>query len=199
MAARARQPERYTYADYLTWDDDVRRELIDGEIFVMSPAPRRSHQRLVLGIASQVETQIEEADGDCEVNIAPFDVRLPAASDADGDEDTVVQPDLVVICDEAKLDDRGARGAPDWLVEVLSPSTASHDQIRKRDLYEKHGVREYWLVHPQDRMAWIYRLDAAGAYGGPEVVECKETCAVEAVEGVVIDWDRAFARVPREL
>lgn len=199
MAAPARKPERYTYADYLTWDDDVRRELIDGEIFVMSPAPRRSHQRLALALATQIEAQIEETDGDCEVNIAPFDVRLPASSEADGDEETVVQPDLVVICDGSKLDDRGARGAPDWVVEVLSPSTASHDQIRKRELYEKHGVPEYWLVHPQDRVALIYRLEAGGQYGGPEIVECSGNCAVGAVEGLTIDWDRAFARVPREL
>lgn len=167
----------------------------------MSPAPRRSHQRLTLALATQIEAQIEEADGDCEVNIAPFDVRLPASSDADGDgdEDTVVQPDLVVICDESKLDDRGARGAPDWIVEVLSPSTASHDQIRKRELYEAHGVREYWLVHPQDRVALIYRLDDGAEYGAPEIVECTGTRAVRAVEGLTIDWDRAFARVPREL
>lgn len=199
MAVPAREPERYTYADYLTWDDDVRRELIDGEVFVMSPAPRRLHQGILGAIYVQVMNQIEEADGECQSYIAPFDVRLPAKGDADGDEDTVVQPDLVVICDESKLDERGARGAPDWLVEVLSPSTASHDQIRKRDLYEQHGVREYWLVHPQDRLAWIYRLDEAGSYGGPEIVECKETRAVEAVDGLVIDWDRVFARVPREL
>lgn len=199
MVAPARQPERFTYRDYLTWDDDVRRELIDGEVFVMSPAPRRVHQGILGALHIQVGIQIEEAEGDCVVYMAPFDVRLPEAGEGDGDEHSVVQPDLVVICDESKLDDRGARGAPDWVVEVLSPSTASHDQIRKRDLYERHGVPEYWLVHPQDRMALIYRLEAGGAYGGPEIVECVGTCAVGAVEGLTVDWDRAFAQVPREL
>lgn len=199
MAAPAKEAERYTYADYLTWDDDVRRELIDGEIFVMSPAPRRIHQSLLLAMASQVQTKFEESDGPCEVYMAPFDVRLSDEADADDGETTVVQPDLVVFCDDAKLDDKGARGAPEWVVEVLSPSTASHDQIRKRDLYERHGVAEYWLVHPQDRVAWIYRLNSDGEYDSADIVECTASSSVRAVPGLGIDWDRAFSRVPREV
>lgn len=168
MGAPATQDKRYTYADYLTWDDGVRRELINGEIFVMSmaPPPTRTHQDVLEEMYVQAMNQIEEADGECRAYIAPFDVQLPNEGDADGDEDTVVQPDLVVMCDATKPDDRGARGAPGGIVEVLSPSTASHDLIYKRDLYERHGVPEYWLVHPQDRVALIYRLEAGGEYGG---------------------------------
>lgn len=198
MGVPAERKDRYTYADYLTWDDDVRRELIDGEIFVMGPVPRPAHQALLGALYVQVATHFEESDGSSEAYLAPFDVRLPDAGDEDGDEATVVQPDLVVICDPSKLDEKGARGAPDWLVEILSPSTASHDQIRKRKLYERHGVKEYWLVHPQDRVAWIYRLKG-GEYEPAEVVECSGSSEVGAVSGLEIDWHRAFARVPREV
>jgi Uma2 family endonuclease len=102
--------------------------------------------------------------------------------------DTVVQPDLLVVCDRARISARGLIGAPDWIVEILSPTTAGKDQITKRVLYERHGVREYWLVHPVDRLLTIYRL-AAGAYGAPEILELKAQTAVTAVPGLTIDWD----------
>lgn len=98
--------------------------------------------------------------------MAPVDVRLPKHDEADDQIDSVVQPDLFVVCNSNKLDKRGVRGAPDWIVEVLSPSTASRDQISKRNLYERHGVDEYWLVHPVDRILTIYRLENS-EYGKP--------------------------------
>lgn len=98
-----------------------------------------------------------------------------------------------VICDRTKLDDRGCRGAPDWVIEVLSPSSASHDQIVKRALYERHGVREFWLIHPVDLVVTVYRL-ADGAYGRPDIYELKDTLPCGILPEVVIDW----ARVLRE-
>lgn len=193
MAHTLRKPtetaDRYTYADYRAWNDGERWELIDGTAYAMGPAPLRIHQKLLLRLATQVAVALEGKP--CEPYIAPFDVRLPKSSEADEETETVVQPDLVVVCDPGKLDDRGCRGAPDWVVEVLSPRSASHDHIRKRALYERAGVREYWLVHPVDRMATIYRHEARG-FGAPEVVEMSGTTAVGILPDIVIDWARVL-------
>ncbi|MFT3759780.1 Uma2 family endonuclease [Thauera sp.] len=192
MGLALRNDRTYTYADYLTWPDDVRYELIDGVPHAMSPAPSRTHQEILQQIASQV---LNSLDGKpCRPFIAPFDVRLPHGNEANGDIDTVVQPDLVVVCDRDKLDERGCRGAPDWVVEVLLPSTAGRDLITKRRLYERAGVREYWLVHPVDHVVTVYRLQD-GAFGAPDIHELKETLAVGVLPEIVIDWERALRNV----
>ena len=185
-------PHRFTYADYLTWPEGERWELIDGVAYAMAPAPTRVHQKLLLALARQVADALEGST--CEVYIAPFDVRLPKGEEADEAVDTVVQPDLVVICDPAKLDDRGCRGAPDWIVEVLSPSSARHDLIRKRALYERVGVREVWFVHPVDEVATLYRQQAPGRFGPPEIIELAGETAVTCLPEVVIDWAKALGR-----
>ena len=118
-------------------------------------------------------------------------MRLPKGDEADASVSTVVQPDLAVICDPVKLDDKGCRGAPDWIVEILSPHSAAHDQIRKRALYERHGVREYWLVHPVDRVLTIYRLTDDKTYGKPDVVELEGTTTVAILPVVQIHWPPA--------
>ncbi len=191
MPLALRDHQHHTYRDYCAWPDDVRYELIDGHAYAMSPAPSRHHQEIVFETARQIADALEGSG--CRVYVAPFDVRLPHADEADDVVDTVVQPDLSVICDPAKLDDRGCRGAPDWVVEVLSPGSAGHDQIVKRDVYERHGVREYWLVHPVDRIVTVYRL-VDGAYGKPDVHELVGALPCAAVPAVTIDW----ARVLRE-
>lgn len=191
MGLPQRDRERHTYADYRQWPEDVRYELIDGYAYAMGPAPARRHQEVAGEIFRQIADALEGSP--CRPYIAPFDVRLPRSDEADDAVDTVVQPDLSVICDKAKLDERGCRGAPDWIIEVLSPATAGHDQIVKRALYERAGVREYWLVHPVDRIVSIYLL-LDGAYGKPAVQELEGSTAAQAVPGVVIDW----ARVMRE-
>lgn len=192
MGLPRRDIEYHTYADYCSWPDDVRYELIDGVAYAMGPAPVRRHQGILLELARQVANILEGSP--CRPYIAPFDVRLPKTDEIDNEVDTVVQPDLVVICDRAKLDDKGCRGAPDWVVEVLSPSTAGHDQILKRALYQRVGVREYWLVHPVDRIVTIYTLNF-GSYGVPDVRELVGTLAVGVLPEIVIDWER----VVREL
>src|SRR5262249_45152925 len=126
--------------------------------------------------------------------VAPFDVCLPKDSDADDQIDTVVQPDVLIVCDRHKLDDRGMRGAPDWIAEVLSPSTAGYDQVRKLPAYERAGVPEVWLIHPTDRTLTIYRL-VGGQYTRPLILELKGKTAITAVPGVSIDWDRLLANV----
>jgi Uma2 family endonuclease len=191
MGLALRDQQRHTYREYCTWPEDVRYELIDGQAYAMSPGPSRRHQEIGFEVARQVADALEGTG--CRVYVAPFDVRLPRSNEVDDDIDTVVQPDLMVVCDRAKLDDRGCRGAPDWVIEVLSPSSAGHDQILKRAVYERHGVKEYWLIHPVDQVVTVYRL-VDGAYGKPDIYELKDTLACGILPEVVIDW----ARVLRE-
>jgi len=193
MSLALRLDTHYTYADYLRWPEGVRYELIDGTAHAMGPAPLRIHQKVLLQIARQVADALEGKP--CEPYIAPFDVRLPQADEADEQVDTVVQPDLVVVCDAAKLDERGCRGAPDWVVEVLSPASASVDHIRKRALYERAGVGEYWLVHPVDRLLTRYRR-AGDRFGGAEILPLTGSTAVEVLPDVVIDWARVLPEAP---
>ena len=194
MGLALRKEKHYTYADYLTWPDDARYELIDGEAFLMAPAPLIEHQEVAGDVYHQLRNQLDGKP--CRPYIAPVDVRLPRADEADAAIDTVVQPDVLVVCDPAKIDRRGVRGAPDWLLEVLSPSTAAHDQIAKRRTYERAGVREYWLVHPGDRTLTIYVLDN-GQYGRPDIYELKDETPIGVLPGVSIAWDALVARLPK--
>lgn len=191
MGLPQRKEEHYTYAAYRQWPEGERYELIGGEALAMGPVPSRRHQEVVLEIARQIADALDGTP--CRPYIAPFDVRLPRANEADDEIDTVVQPDISVICDKSKLDEQGCRGAPDWIVEVLSPATIGRDQIVKRALYEKAGVREYWIVHPADRVVTIYLLEN-GVYGKPAIFELVGTTAATTLPEVVIDW----ARVMRE-
>lgn len=178
-----RTDRHYTYADYLKFPDDERWEIIDGVPYSMAPAPSESHQDLSAELTTQVRTQLRGKP--CQVRSAPYDVRFENSDKTD----KVVQPDLFVVCDRNKITERGLVGAPDWIVEILSKSTAGKDQILKRALYETHGVREFWLVHPVDRILSIYRLGADATYGASEIVELKGKTAVTAVPGLEIDWD----------
>lgn len=184
----------YTYADYLTWSDNERFQLIEGEAFLMAPAPAVQHQTVVMEVSSQAHVALKGSP--CQVFTAPLDVRLPKADESDDRIDTVVQPDILVVCDAKKIDERGVRGAPDWVVEVLSPFTAGLDHVKKRRLYEQAGVREYWLIQPMDRVLTVYML-VDGQYGRPHTQELEGETPVGVLEGVVIQWDELAARLPR--
>jgi Uma2 family endonuclease len=192
MIEPARKIGSFTYRDYRRWPDEERWELIAGEAWDMCPAPTRPHQQMVVELTTQIHSFLR--DKPCEVYSAPFDVRLPEADEPDDAVTDVVQPDISVICDPAKLDNAGCRGAPDWIIEVLSKRTAVKDHRVKRNLYERHGVREYWLVHPTERLLTIYRLED-GVYGKPDVQELSGETAVSAIEGLAIRWADAPARV----
>jgi len=193
MALARRDDQRHTYGEYLTWPEDVRYELIDGVAYLMAPAPTLPHQDIAGRVYAQLIAKL--GDGPCRAYIAPVDVRIPKGDEANEQIDTVVQPDVLVVCDPAKLSERGVRGAPDFVVEVLSPSTASHDHVLKRLVYERAGVREYWLVHPADRMVTIYRLES-GEYGKPVVQELADETEIGALPGVTIAWGEIVARLP---
>jgi Uma2 family endonuclease len=187
MALPRRDALHHTYRDYLGWPEDVRYELVDGAAYLMSPAPSLLHQRIVVELSYQIRGQLEGKP--CEVLVAPLDVRLPIGEEVDEDTDTVVQPDVLIVCDKAKLDERGVRGAPDWLLEILSPKTAEHDLTVKLPAYERAGVGEVWFIHPTDRMLVIFLLEA-GAYGRPRLLPLRGQTLLTVVPGITIDWDR---------
>jgi Uma2 family endonuclease len=183
----------YTYRDYCAWPDAPRCELIDGSVYAMSPAPSDAHQRVVGELFRQIANGL--INHHCQVRVAPYDVRLDAR--ADNHDHDVVQPDIVVICDANKLDDKGCRGVPDWVIEVVSPGTAGRDYILKLRLYEQFGVPEYWIVHPIDKVAMVYRLNDSGEYGKPAIyaadtLESNGSSLVEIaiIDGLKIDLSR---------
>ena len=176
---------RYTYADYLEWDDDERWELLDGIPYAMA-APLISHQSVAGGIFLQIALFLRGKK--CKVFFAPTDVRL----NPDFLDNTVVQPDVLVVCDEKKIEDNKAvRGAPDMVVEVLSPSTAYHDTMRKYRLYLKAGVREYWIADPESKTVLVHILtdgeSSSRTYGETDKVP------VTVLDGCVVELAEVFA------
>jgi Uma2 family endonuclease len=193
MKLRKRDAHYHTYADYLTWSASHGDELINGAAYVREPpAPSPSHQGIILELGHQLVSALEGQP--CRVFVAPCDVRLPRCSEEDDQVDTVVQPDVFIVCDLQKIDGRGMRGAPDWIAEVLSPGTARHDRIVKLPVYERAGVREVWLVNPIDRTLTLHRLEA-GRYGRGVLLELKGQTPLTVVPGAMIDWDRVCARI----
>ncbi|MEX0882546.1 MAG: Uma2 family endonuclease, partial [Cyclobacteriaceae bacterium] len=136
----------YSYADYLTWELEEMVELIKGKVFKAAAAPRRMHQKISVMISTKLYNYLE--NDSCEVYNAPFDVRLPYTSKKNEDIFTVVQPDICVICDKAKLDEMGCIGAPDLIVEILSPGNNKKELKNKYEVYEESGVKEYWVIQP---------------------------------------------------
>jgi Uma2 family endonuclease len=175
-----KQARHYTVEDYHSWPDDIRCELIDGVIYDMSPAPVIEHQRLshTLAVELSVLLRAEKRSGDgggrggCELFTAPIDVVLAT--------DSVVQPDLIVVCDPQKLaNGKYVDGAPELVVEILSPATAVKDKREKRRLYERSGVKEYVLIDPNEYYAECYRLNRQGEYGLPEILGSRDAMKLE--------------------
>ncbi len=146
----------YTYADYLKWKFDERLELFRGKIFKMSPAPNRYHQDISGNLFLNLAKVLKK--GGCNLYAAPFDVRLVKTKANDEKVTTVVQPDLCIVCDAEKLDDKGCIGAPDLIVEILSPGNSKKEMGIKFDLYLENGVKEYWIVDPTEKTVLMYVL-----------------------------------------
>jgi Uma2 family endonuclease len=168
----AKRPDRYSYREYRSWPDNERWELIHGAAFDMSPAPRRVHQSFVIRVASQLDRHFLGTE--CRPYVAPVDVFLPEADEPLDEIRTVVQPDVFVVCDSGRLIDEGVRGAPEFVVEVLSPGTAMKDQSEKRKLYAEHGVGEYWIINPDTFEVFVYFLRADQTYGLPTVADLRD-------------------------
>ncbi len=188
MSAPLHLKKQHTYADYLEWPEDERWELIDGVAYNMGPAPSTRHQLVSGALFAQIHHFLAEKE--CSVLSAPFDVRFPEGIKNDDSIMDVVQPDILVICDPSKLDDRGCLGAPDFIVEIISPSTASRDYILKSKLYEKNGVKEYWIVHPIDNVIHVYLLDRKKYH--ISIHEGKGAIEATALPGLIIDLDIVF-------
>lgn len=146
------QKQTYTEADYYALPEDVRAELIDGQFYYQA-APSRIHQKLLMELAGTIRDYLKSKGSPCEIYPAPFAVKLRA------DKKNIVEPDISVICDHSKLTDRGCTGAPDWIVEIVSPGNSSHDYIRKLNLYADAGVREYWIVNPMEQTIFVYHFE----------------------------------------
>lgn len=182
----------YTYADYLTWQIDEMVELIRGKVFRQAAAPRRIHQGLTVALVTRIHGFIK--GGSCKVYTAPFDVRLPISSKDPNKIDTVVQPDLCVVCDPDKLDELGCVGAPDLIVEILSPGNNKKELQLKYEVYEASGVKEYWVVHPDERTLLIYTLES-GKYRPSRLFTLGDRVASQALPGFELDLDEVFGEL----
>jgi Uma2 family endonuclease len=187
--------EALTYSDYMRLPDDGKRyELIHGEIIAMAGAGRR-HQRIVAALSAQLVEKLRNQR--CESFIAPFDVRLPHPDQSANDATNVVQPDLLVYCDPKKHDERGGVGAPDFVIEVLSPGSGGHDHVRKLRLYESFGVKEYWIVDGANRLVLVYLRDGDG-FAPVESFNFDGEAPVQSVAGLSLDFAAVALELDRE-
>jgi Uma2 family endonuclease len=181
--------KRYTYADYLTWQFSEMVELIKGKIVKMSPAPSSSHQRVSTGLTGEFYNFLKGKP--CQVFAAPFDVRLTRVKN-EKEITSVVQPDLCVICDPTKIDEQGCLGAPEMIIEILSPSTTRKDVHDKFELYQEAGVLEYWIVSPNDKIVDVFLLEN-DTYQFKGKYTLSDKVAVYTLPGLTIDLEDIFA------
>lgn len=184
------QEKYYTYEDILNWPGDEQVELINGDVYMMAPAPSPDHQSISWALIVQLGNYLKGKK--CRAFHAPFDVRL---FEEDGDQpyhvDTVVQPDLLVVCDPSKLDGHGCKGAPDLVIEILSPSTRQHDRLTKLNLYQRAGVQEYWIVDPEEKTVIVMTLED-GEHYAPTAYSSQATVSVGVLEDCKIDLGPVF-------
>ena len=180
----------YSYAHYLNWLFDERVELIRGKVFKMSPAPARIHQKISVKIASAIFEFLKGKP--CDVYPAPFDVRFPTASKKDKDIYTVLQPDICVVCDKGKLDDKGCVGAPDIVVEILSPGNNKMELLNKYRVYEEFAVSEYWIVSPVERTFLMYTLNKNAKYAASRLFALNEIVSSSVLPGFKLNLDEVF-------
>ena len=189
MPLAKKAEKKFTYADYVRWPDDERWELIDGEAYNMTPAPTVRHQKIVGNFYFLIKERLAEKR--CTPGIAPTDVILS--------EHDVVQPDVFVICDEKKITEANIQGAPDLIIEVLSPATSLKDKREKKNLYEKYGVKEYIIVDPVAQYVERFLLDEGGLYGKGEIFGPKETLPVVFIPDIKIPlWEVFEVERPEE-
>ena len=185
------EKRRYTFADALEWEEGEQAEIIDGEVLLFS-TPSSRHQDISVELTRQFANYLEGKQ--CKVYHAPFGVRLfEQDGDRPEDVDTVVQPNLSVVCDRGKLDKYGCKGAPDMVVEILSPSTQRHDRLVKLNLYQRAGVREYWIVDPDNQTVQVMLLGENGALHLHEVYGRGDVAKVNVLEGCFIELSKVFA------
>jgi len=184
--------KRYTYADYLAWIDDVRRELIDGFIKMMAGTSLK-HGDVSGNISWHLKAYLKKNKCGCKVYYAPIDVLLPKNGETEDDKIyNVVQPDIFVVCGEHKCDANAYLGAPDMIVEILSTSNRKRDLVEKFLLYQKSGVREYWIADPKVKTVTVYIMQQDGEYDNGEVYQTGEKIPVHIFNGHLIDMNDIF-------
>lgn len=187
------EKEHYTYADYLEWDTNERYELINGEAVMMAGASEE-HQGISMELSRQLANFL--VGKPCNVYAAPFDVRLFEKDDEKPwNVDTIVQPDILVICDHKKIDKHGIKGAPDFVIEILSPSTSSYDCLVKLNLYMQAGVREYWIVDPGEKTVQVFLLDDESVYRVSGSYGQNDSVKVSVLNGCVINLSTVFSGI----
>jgi Uma2 family endonuclease len=182
----------YSYADYLTWKFDQAVELIRGHITPMA-APSRKHQAISWRLTVNVDTIFKHQK--CQAYAAPFDVRLldkNKSKKANANVYSVVQPDICIICDEKKLDDQGCIGAPDLVIEILSPGNSKKEMRTKKSLYEENGIREYWIIDPERETVHQFVLDDNSLYGRPIIYVSEEIVYCAIFEELQVPLDALF-------
>lgn len=189
----------YTYADYLQWTFEERLELIKGKIFKMTPAPAPMHQKISWNISGELYNYLKGKP--CQAFFAPFDVRLPQISPYSFNKDiyTVVQPDISVVCDAEKIDNKGCTGAPDIVIEILSPGNNKKELRNKYEVYEESGVKEYWIVSPQDKTFLQYTLTDAGRYQASRLMTVGDHITTPVLPDFVLDLEVIFENIYPEL
>ena len=189
MALAQKTKKGFTYADYLTWPDDERWELIDGEAYNMTPAPTTRHQNIVYNISFILKSKL--LNKSCRPFVAPTDVVLS--------EYDVVQPDVFVVCDEKKITEDNIQGAPDLIIEVLSPATALKDKREKKNLYEKYGVKEYIIVDPAAQYVERFLLEEGGLYVKSEIFGPNEVLPLVSLKEIEIPlWEIFEIEEPKD-
>ncbi|QNN40285.1 Uma2 family endonuclease [Pedobacter roseus] len=180
----------YSYADYMRFEFEERLEIIKGRVFRMSPAPSHIQQGVLTNIFGLIYNTLQGKS--CRVYSAPFDVRLAKKNQIDKEIYTVIQPDLVVICDQSKLDERGCIGAPDILVEILSPGNNKKELINKYEVYEEAGVKEYWIVSSSDKSFFRYILDHQGRFQPTKLLTEGEEVTTPILPGFTLILEEVF-------
>lgn len=182
---------RYSYADYLTWDEKERWEILDGVPY-MQAAPSRIHQEVSLSLLMFFANYLQGKP--CKVYHAPFCVRLDAEKN-DKDIVNVVEPDITIVCDNSKLDDKGCKGSPDLIAEIISPSSVKIDRVDKFNKYEKAGIKEYWIVEPDQKIVSVFLLQSNGRYGRPEMYTNEDKIQVSIFPELEIDLKSVFDKI----
>ena len=190
MESTARKLESYSYADYKTWTDEERFELIEGFYYMMSPAPSTLHQRIVFKLSNIIGRQLNGKK--CTPFVSPVDVLLDYKTISDRSK-TVVQPDVLVVCDKSKIDERGIFGVPDLVIEVVSPSSIDYDMNTKREIYQKFMVPEYWVIFPADKTVIVYTLEEE-KYTHKNYIK-EGTIVSSAVESISAELSEIFEEI----
>jgi Uma2 family endonuclease len=191
--------QTYTYADYLQWTFEERLELIKGKIFKMTPAPAPIHQNTSWNISGELYNYLKGKT--CQAFSAPFDVRLPQVNHSDINKDiyTVVQPDISVVCDAGKIDSKGCTGAPDIVIEILSPGDNKKELRNKYEVYEESGVKEYWITSLQDTTFLQYTLTNEGHYQASRPMTMGDQVITPVLPGFILDLHVIFENIHPEL